>query len=84
MDESLERRAYAKWSAGASSQYAGRTAVGVRAQATVYAVKRVTWNSDILPRATVNIAFWCIIGKDGRTGTNPSYSMQRDPTKYTD
>jgi len=81
VDELLERRA--KWSAGASARCAGRTAVGVRAQAMVHAVKRVTWDPDILPRATVNMAFWCIIGKDGRTGTNPGYSMERDPTKYT-
>ena len=84
MDESLERRARAKWSAGASARCAGRTAVGVRAQEMVYIVKRVTWDSDILSRATVNMAFWCTIGKDRRTGTNPSYSRQRDPTEYTD
>ena len=81
MDESLEGRARAKWSAGASARCAGRTAVGVRAQAVVYVVKRMSWNSDVLHRATVNMTFWCIIGKDGRTGSNPSYSIQRDPTK---
>jgi len=82
--ESLERRARAKWSTGVSARCAGRTAVGVRAQEMVHVVKRVTWDCDTLPRATVNMAFWCIIGKDRHTGTNPSYSRQRDPTEYTD
>jgi len=68
----------------ASVRCAGRRAVRVRARAVVYVVKRMSWNSDVLPHATVNMAFWCIIGKDGRTGTNPGYSMERDPTKYTE
>ena len=68
------------WNVSAGARCAGRTTVHVRAQVVVYVVKRMSWNSDALRRATVNMAFWCIIGKDGRTGTNTSYSMQRDPT----
>jgi len=45
-----------KCSARARARCAGRTVLGVRAQAVAYIVKRVSWDSDVLPHATVNMA----------------------------
>ena len=66
-------------------QWFGRTTIGVgSAHIMVCAVNKMSWKSDVLFHANINISSWCgIPGQDRRTETNPSYSTRRRPSQNT-